>query len=117
MPEDVAAGLSALRGRPISPAELLRAGERIVNLERLYNARLGLARADDRLPDRFTSEPLPVYAFSRDEVTGEVHRSEQPIHVGLVHDPDVMLDRYYRLRGWDAQGLPTPEKLQELGLS
>ncbi len=117
MPDDVAAGLSALRGRPISAAELLQAGERIVNLERLYNARLGLTRADDRLPDRFTSEPLPIYTFSQDEATGEMRRSEQPIHVGLVHDPDAMLERYYRLRGWDAQGLPTPEKLQALGLA
>ena len=117
MPEDVAAGLSALRGKPITTVELLRAGERIVNLERLYNARLGLTRADDRLPDRFTSEPLPIHTFTRDEATGEVQKSEQPIHVGLVHDPNAMLDRYYRLRGWDERGLPTAEKLRELGLA
>jgi aldehyde:ferredoxin oxidoreductase len=116
MPEDVAAGLSALRGKPIAAAELLQAGERIVNLERLYNARLGLTRADDRLPERFTAEPLPIYAFTRAEATGEVRQSAQPIHVGLVHDPAAMLDRYYRLRGWDARGLPTAEKLRELGL-
>jgi len=117
MPEDVAAGLSALRGKPITAAELLRAGERIVNLERLYNARLGLTRAADRLPSRFTSEPLPIHTFARDEATGEVTKSEQPIHVGLVHDPDAMLNRYYRLRGWDEQGLPTAGKLAELGLA
>ena len=116
MPEDVAAGLSALRGKPITTAELLQAGERIVNLERLYNARLGLTRADDRLPARFTSEPLPIHTFTKDEATGEVHKSEQPIHVGLVHDPNAMLDRYYQLRGWDERGLPTAEKLRELGL-
>lgn len=117
MPEDVAAGLAALRGKAITAAELLRAGERIVNLERLYNARLGLTRAEDRLPDRFTREPLPIYAFTRDDATGEVQRSAQPIHVGLVHDPGAMLDRYYRLRGWDEQGLPTAEKLRELELA
>jgi aldehyde:ferredoxin oxidoreductase len=78
---------------------------------------LGLTRADDRLPARFTSEPLPIHTFTRDEATGEVHKSEQPIHVGLVHDPNAMLDRYYRLRGWDEQGLPTSEKLLELGLA
>lgn len=117
MPEDAAAGLSALRDRPITAAELLQAGERIVNLERLYNARLGLTRSDDRLPDRFTREPLPIYAFARDEATGAVQQSAQPIHVGLVRDPQAMLDRYYRLRGWNAQGLPTAEKLRELGLT
>ena len=117
MPEDVAAGLSALRGKPITAAELLRAGERLVNLERLYNARLGLTRADDRLPARFTTEPLPIHTFTRDEATGEVRKSEQPIHIGLVHAPDAMLDRYYRLRGWDEQGLPTAEKQRELGLA
>jgi len=45
--EDLAAGLSALWGREVSGEELLTAGERIVNLERLYNVRPGLSRADD----------------------------------------------------------------------
>lgn len=117
MPEDLAAGLTVLRGKPVSADDLLRAGERIVNLERLYNARLGCSRADDRLPVRFTSEPLPVHAFSRDPDSGAVIRSDEPIHVGLVADPEAMLDRYYRLRGWDDAGLPTADRLKELGLA
>jgi aldehyde:ferredoxin oxidoreductase len=115
-PEDLAAGLSALWGRRASADELLTAGERIVNLERLYNVRLGLSRADDRLPDRFTSEPLSIHAFDRDEVTGEMHRSPEPIHVGVLRDFDAMMDRYYRLRGWNENGIPTPETLHRLGL-
>lgn len=115
-PEDLAAGLSALWGREISGEELLTAGERIVNLERLYNARLGLSRADDRLPDRFTSEPLEVYAFDRDEAAGDAQPSPEPVHVGVLRDFDGMLDRYYRLRGWDENGVPTPETLRRLGV-
>lgn len=115
-PEDLAAGLSALWGREVSSEELLTAGERIVNLERLYNVRLGLSRVDDRLPDRFTSEPLKIHAFDRDEATGEIHPSPEPVHVGVLRDFDAMIDRYYRLRGWDENGIPTPETLHRLGL-
>jgi aldehyde:ferredoxin oxidoreductase len=115
-PEDLAAGLSALWGRRVSSEELLTAGERIVNLERLYNVRLGLSRVDDRLPDRFTSEPLEIHAFDRDEATGEMHPSPEPVHVGVLRGFDAMMDRYYRLRGWDENGIPTPETLHRLGL-
>jgi aldehyde:ferredoxin oxidoreductase len=41
--------------------------------------------------------------------------SPEPIHVGRLRDFEAMLDRYYRLRGWDSRGVPTREKLQELG--
>ena len=109
-PEDLAAGLSALWGQEISGEELLTAGERIVNLERLYNVRLGLSRADDRLPSRFTAEPLEVCAFTRGEAATE------PVHTGLLRDFEGMLDRYYRLRGWDGDGIPTMETLRRLGL-
>ena len=109
-PDDLAAGLSALWGREVTAAELLTAGERIVNLERLYNARLGLSRAADHLPARFTAEPLEIYDLDRDGATGE------PVHVGRLRDFEAMLDRYYRLRGWDKTGVPTPETLQRLEL-
>jgi len=115
-PEDLARGLSALWGREVSGEELLTAGERIVNLERLYNVRLGLSRADDRLPDRFTSEPLEVHAFDRDGATGEARPLPEPVHVGRLHNFEAMLDRYYRLRGWDENGIPTPETVRRLGL-
>ena len=49
-PEDLAPGVAALWGRPVTGADLLLVGERIVNLERLYNVRQGLSRKDDRLP-------------------------------------------------------------------
>ncbi len=116
MPEDLAEGLSALRRKWIPAQDLLLAGERIVNLERLYNVRLGLSRADDRTPERFTTEPLPVYAISRDEATGGAHRSPEPVRHAIIKDFDAMLDRYYELRGWDSNGIPTPETLRRLGL-
>ncbi|MGQ9492463.1 MAG: aldehyde ferredoxin oxidoreductase family protein [Anaerolineae bacterium] len=115
-PEDLATGLSALWEREVSSEELLTAGERIVNLERLYNVRLGLARAHDHLPARFISEPLEIYAFERDELTGEVRASPEPLHVGRLQDFEAMLDRYYTLRGWDGNGVPTPETVRRLGL-
>jgi len=110
-PEDLAAGLSALGGREVTAQELLTTGERIVNLERLYNVRLGLSRTDDRLPERITGEPLPVYLFDGGRPSAD------PVHVGRIHNLDAMLDRYYRLRGWDENGIPRPETLARLGLS
>lgn len=93
--------LQAATGWALTGEAVRRIGERIVNLERLFNAREGIARKDDTLPARFVTEPLPAGNPS----------------AGAVVDLETMLDEYYRARGWDvATGLPTPEKLQELGL-
>ena len=115
-PEDLARGLSALWGREISADQLLAAGERIVNLERLYNVALGIDRTADRLPERFTSQPLAIHLYERNAETGAVEASPDPIHVGRLRDFEGMLDRYYRLRGWDSDGVPTNQKLRALGL-
>ncbi len=115
-PEDLAPGLAAVWGQPLTGADLLTIGERIVNLERMYNVRQGLSRTDDRLPERFTREPVPLYEFSEDPETGELRQSAEPIRYGLIQDFDAMLDRYYRLRGWGPNGVPLPETLQRLGL-
>ncbi|MGB9593347.1 MAG: aldehyde ferredoxin oxidoreductase family protein [Anaerolineae bacterium] len=115
-PEDLARGLSALWGTEITSDELLLAGERIVNLERMYNVRLGLSRKDDRLPSRFTHEPLDLYAYAYEEGHEWATRSKEPIRAGALIGLDTMLDRYYALRGWNADGIPTPETLARLGL-
>ena len=115
-PEDLAAGLSALSGKEVTGDDLMLAGERIVNLERLYNARLGLSAADDRLPARFTEEPLNVYAYEVDESSDELVASAEPVHTGIIQDFDAMMARYYRLRNWDANGIPTRDVLRRLGL-
>jgi len=73
-----------------------------VNLERLFIAREGITREDDTLPRRFLEEPLPEGSGSSTESVLEL---------------EPMLDEYYRARGWDVEtGLPTREKLVELGL-
>jgi aldehyde:ferredoxin oxidoreductase len=94
---------------------LLEIGERIVNLERLYNVREGLSRADDHLPRRFT-EPLPLLTSETDPATGETRLGAQ-FMVGKLFDFEAMLDRYYLLRGWNTQGQPTEATLERLGLS
>jgi aldehyde:ferredoxin oxidoreductase len=101
-PDDLARGLRAL-GVDVDGDELLRCGERIVNLERTYNVGLGLSASDDRLPARFTQEPLRVR--HGDRVTE--HRFD---------DFPAMLARYYALRGWSEQGNPTDEKLHDMDL-
>ncbi len=114
MPSDLAEGLRAL-GWEISEEELFTAGQRIVNLERIYNVRHGYSRKDDTLPERHLKEPLDVYVHPED--IGKVSPDEaEMVHTGLLVDLDPMLDDYYRLGGWDRNGIPSAERLKELGL-
>lgn len=99
-PEDYADLLSATTGMKVDAADLLKIGERIWNLQKLYNIKRGFGRKDDTLPARILNEPLKEGA-----PTGQVARISE------------MLDEYYTLRGWDTEGTPTPAKLKELGLS
>jgi aldehyde:ferredoxin oxidoreductase len=92
----------AITGWDVTVEELERVGERIVNLERLFNVREGVRRGDDVLPWKVMHEPIP----------------DGP-SAGMYCPPDelsAMLDEYYRLRGWDAQGVPTRSRLASLGL-
>jgi aldehyde:ferredoxin oxidoreductase len=115
-PDDLAPGVSAVWDEPLTGADLLTIGERIVNLERMYNIREGLSRADDQLPQRFTTEPAPLYEFEADPASGEMRRSDEPLRYGLIEDFNRMLDRYYELRGWSREGVPSEETLRRLGL-
>ena len=116
LPEDLAAGLSAILDEKISDEELLKVGERIVNLERMYNVRQGLSRADDTLPRRFSQEPAPLYDYDLDPETGQAMASPELIRYGQIHSLEAMLDRYYALRRWDSQGKPTKDVLARLNL-
>ena len=79
---------------------LTRIAERQVTLKRLFNAREGITKTDDNLPDRFTKEPMP-------DGPGK----------GQVVDLEPMLRDYYTLRGWDLEtGLPTAKTIKRLGL-
>jgi aldehyde:ferredoxin oxidoreductase len=94
--------LRAATGWDLSGEEVRRVGERIVNLERLFIAREGITRRDDTLPKRFVEQPMS-------EGSGPSS--------GSILELEPMLDEYYTARGWDLDtGLPTPEKLAELGL-
>jgi aldehyde:ferredoxin oxidoreductase len=81
---------------------LQQVGERIVNMERAFNVRNGFGRADDTLPRRILEEPL--------------HTKGAPGEGQTIRSLDKFLDRYYALRGWTANGVPTSEKLKQLGL-
>jgi aldehyde:ferredoxin oxidoreductase len=81
---------------------LWKVGERIVNMERLFNVREGFSRKDDTLPVRLLTEPLLTI--------------NAPSGGQIVRHQDAFLDRYYQLRGWTADGIPTRKKLEELGI-
>ncbi|MFZ5943037.1 MAG: aldehyde ferredoxin oxidoreductase family protein [Bacillota bacterium] len=98
--EMTAKAMWTVTGWEIDQHELLKIGERIVNLERMYNVRLGLGKKDDTLPKRY-EEPLKEGASQGQNF--EINR---------------LLDQYYAVRGWNVDtGHPTKEKLQELGLN
>jgi aldehyde:ferredoxin oxidoreductase len=89
---------NAITGRGLSLDEFLEIGARIFNQKRLYNFMCGSTGADDRMPRRMLEEAR------------EVGGSEQ------VPPFEPMLQEYYRIRGWDEQGTPLPDTLEELGL-
>jgi aldehyde:ferredoxin oxidoreductase len=91
--------LTAATGITYTGEDLMTVGERIWNLERLFNVREGFGRKDDTLPDRLLKEPLTV---------GPTR--------GQVVELEPMLDEYYRFRGWDQEGRPTERTLERLGL-
>jgi aldehyde:ferredoxin oxidoreductase len=92
--------IEACTGLRLSPADVRRVGERIINVERAFNVREGIRRRDDALPRRFREETLAEGA-SR----------------GTVFDQEPMLDEYYDERGWDREtGIPYAKTLERLGL-
>ena len=100
--DDVVAAVRAATGWDVTVDELLEIGERAVNMARLFNNREGFTRADDRLPGRLHSPleggPLTGRSIDRDAFEAAI--------TGL-----------YELKGWDpATGVPTPERLRQLGL-
>jgi len=92
--------LSAVTGVQYATTEMIKVGERVWNLERLYNNREGFTAKDDTLPPRLLNE-APVDGPSQ----------------GWVSNLAPMLKEYYRTRGWDENGVPTRKKLVELGLA
>jgi len=98
--DELAQMVSTLTGVAYPTEELLRAGARIWNLERLWNLKAGFTSKDDTLPERLLKDPLPSGGAK-----GHVSKLGQ------------MLPEYYQLRGWDKNGVPSEKKLKELALA
>mgnify|MGYP005662289567 CR=1 FL=1 len=98
-PHTMAAQLEAATGVGYTFEDLIKAGERIWNLQHIFNRRAGFTRKDDTIPKRWREEPAPAGPGK-----------------GTVVDIETMLKEYYKERGWDEEGNPTPEKLSQLGL-
>jgi aldehyde:ferredoxin oxidoreductase len=101
--EPYARMVRAVTGWDLTVEELERIGERVINLERLFNVREGVRRGDDVLPWKVMHEPIP----------------DGP-SAGMYCPPEeltAMLDEYYRRRGWDAEGVPAPGRLALLDLA
>lgn len=92
--------LVACTGQPYRDwYDLMRVGERVYNLTRLFNVREGFGRSDDCLPPRDLREPMP----------------DGPAR-GQVVELDSMLSEYYEVRGWDDNGVPRKDTLERLRL-
>ena len=98
--DDIIPLLETVTGKSYSEEHLLSLGERIWNLERLFNIEAGFSGTDDTLPRRMLEEPMP----------------EGPAQ-GQVCKLHEMLPEYYTIRGWSDQGVPTEEKRASLGLA
>jgi aldehyde:ferredoxin oxidoreductase len=91
--------LNAATGWDLAPEELMLTGERITNLKRMFSVKRGISRRDDTLPARILTQRLS---------SGGTR--------GNIFDLEAMLNEYYSVRGWGEDGIPTRNKLIELGL-
>lgn len=101
-PSEMVDLVRAVTGWKVSLHELMKVGERRMNLLRVFNAREGFRRKDDALPKKFF-KPL---------------QGSGPT-AGTALDPQEFedaLDLYYQLQGWTAEGIPTPAKMDDLGI-
>lgn len=89
--------LNCVTGSDHTADSLLAAGERIYNIERLYNLESGVTPDQDTLPKRLLEDPIPS-GPSKD----------------WVHKLSELLPEYYELRGWSPEGIPTIERLAKL---
>ena len=90
--------IKSVTGFETTIGRFIKTGERGYNLERIINIRQGLKSSDDTLPKRLTSELQRT-----DDADSRVKL-------------DLMIKDYYKIRGWDEQGVPTRRRLKKLGL-
>ncbi|HEY80752.1 MAG TPA: aldehyde ferredoxin oxidoreductase family protein [Caldilineae bacterium] len=99
-PERLAEIVNAAMDWEWTPEDVIRMGEKLFQLKRVINNRLGVTARDDTLPKRLLKDARP------DGSAG-----------GNLPNLELMLPIYYELRGWDEEGRPTPERLHALGLA
>ncbi len=103
--KDMANYYTLATGIEMTPEEIIKAGERINNLARVINVREGKGtREYDTLPWKIMHVPVPDEGVAKGAVVSQ-------------KEFDIGLDDYYSVRGWTKDGIPTPEKLKELGLN
>jgi aldehyde:ferredoxin oxidoreductase len=101
---------TAVTGIETTPAELMRCAERAWTMHKLLNVRAGFSRKDDKPPEAW---------FQPVEIGGTEHVMTDYYRTRTLKRQDIenLLDDYYDERGWDIEtGIPTPQKLKELGL-
>ncbi|MFH0896459.1 MAG: aldehyde ferredoxin oxidoreductase family protein [Candidatus Bathyarchaeota archaeon] len=101
-PKEVLQITEAVTGWDTSLLEISTVGERAINLTRIFNVREGFTAADDTLPPRFY-RPHTSGALSKNAV------DEKGLHEAVK--------TYYRMMGWDTEGVPSREKLEELDIA
>ncbi|PWI49300.1 aldehyde ferredoxin oxidoreductase [Candidatus Heimdallarchaeota archaeon B3_Heim] len=94
--------LNAATGFDYSEESYLLTGERIWNLTRTFNVREGISAKNDVLPNRFSQEAAP-----KGDPKGQLIKQS---------DFESAKGEYYSLRGWNTNGVPTPEKIDKLGI-
>jgi len=92
--------LTAATGAEFTEATVMEIGERVYNMERVFNLAAGVDASQDTMPKRILAEPI-----TDGPLKGEVNKLGE------------MLPEYYQERGWSAEGIPTDERLQTLGLA
>ena len=97
--DDYADLFTAVTGRKHTASQILELGDRIWNIERVWNLKAGIDPSQDKLPNRLMEDAIPEGPSK-----GNKSRLSE------------MLPLYYKERGWDEKGFPTPEKLKSLGV-
>ncbi|MCX6338805.1 MAG: aldehyde ferredoxin oxidoreductase family protein [Candidatus Aureabacteria bacterium] len=98
-PQWITGWLNYVAGWDITMHDLLHISERLINLKRMYNVRLGIRRKDDKLPPRLATHARPSGGAK-----------------GVLPDVDKMVSELYALRGWDKDGIPTQATAARFGL-
>ena len=98
-PAETVEMINAVTGWGVTVDELQEVGARRLNLFRVFNAREGFGRKDDKLPKKFFKAlkgtgPTAGFTLTHEEI-------------------DTAIDEYYKLAGWTAEGIPTPETLKQ----